>query len=88
MANNPRRENQFRLSIEASPVELFANIAIGATGAPTITRAKGIVRHYTQQRWQVHTVAAGSLCRHLGRAYNTTISIWCSCGSNQQRSII
>ena len=40
MAN--RRFDQFRYSLEKKVVDLFAHISIGATGAPTIIRAKGI----------------------------------------------
>lgn len=40
MAN--RRLNQFRLSYEQPLVEIFARVAIGASGAPTLTRGQGI----------------------------------------------
>lgn len=40
MAN--RRLNQFRLSYEQPLVEIFARVAIGSTGAPTLTRGQGI----------------------------------------------
>lgn len=39
-----RRYNQFRLSLEKSIVDLYAQVTIGATGAPTLVAAssKGI----------------------------------------------
>lgn len=40
MAN--RWFNQFQGTLEKSVVTLFAEIAIGATGAPTLTRGKGV----------------------------------------------
>lgn len=40
MAN--RLLQQFRYSLEKQVVDLWAKVSIGAAGAPTITRAKGI----------------------------------------------
>ncbi len=37
-----RRLNQFRYSFERDVVEYFCKIAIGGTGAPTLSRAKGV----------------------------------------------
>lgn len=37
-----RRLNQFRYSFERDVVEYFLKVTIGASGAPTLTRAKGV----------------------------------------------
>lgn len=65
MAN--RRLNQFRLSYEPQVVEIYAVIDIGATGEPTISRAKGVT--------SITRNSAGNYTLLLNDAFNGVLHV-------------
>jgi hypothetical protein len=65
MAN--RRLEQFRLSAEKQVVDLYAVVTIGATGEPTLTRAKNVA--------SIARNSAGQYTIVLDDVYNQLIGI-------------
>lgn len=68
MAN--RQFSQFRYSLEKAVVDLYAKVAIGATGAPTLSRGKGIA--------SISRTSAGLYVITLQDKYNALLHVSCA----------
>lgn len=67
MAN--RRMSQFRYSMENTVVDLYMVVTIGATGAPTLTRAQGVT--------SITRDSAGQYSIILNDIYNQLLGLDC-----------